>query len=324
MFNSVSVFAKSPGVDDTGLTCALDATAQALSCTTPAGLDLAQGEFITLQLDVTMDQFAFLRVWNRAYTFADETIGPNGTEDNVNKFQKGTGQCGDPASGFHTGSGTAADLALAESETIMGIGCNYVKKNATVAGPDFALTKTDSKDPVNVGEQFTYTLAIKHVSGGPSPQVLVTDPLPASVKFVSVTQSQGTCTHDGAAAGGLLSCDLGPMLNGSSATVGIVAEVLPGTEGTTFVNTPACVDGSFVAGSDAFVDPPGNNCDSEDTTVPGPNPVIDVELVKEREPVVSCRRGTDDVHRHGDQQGPGQRHRGCGRRQPPGRPHVRE
>lgn len=97
------------------------------------------------------------------------------------------------------------------------------------AGCDLAITKTDTPDPVSVGEPLTYTLNVSNTPADPPPpqgqggysQVLVTDTLSASVDFVSVTPSQGTCTPP-AAGTSVVSCALGPLALNSSATIEIV------------------------------------------------------------------------------------------------------
>ncbi len=55
---------------------------------------------------------------------------------------------------------------------------------------DLAITKTDSRDPVEPGSVFSYTLSV--VNNGPSDAtgVVVTDSLPAHVSFVSATPTQ--------------------------------------------------------------------------------------------------------------------------------------
>lgn len=114
------------------------------------------------------------------------------------------------------------------------------------AGCDLAITKGDSPDPVNVGEPLTYTLNVTNTPADPPPpegqggwpQVLVTDTLPQSVEFVSVTPSQGTCAPP--ADAGVVQCNLGPLGLNQSATIEIV--VVPQVAGE--IQNTASVQGS--------------------------------------------------------------------------------
>jgi uncharacterized repeat protein (TIGR01451 family) len=141
--------------------------------------------------------------------------------------------------------------------TFNGASDAFVAKVAETVGvaADLSLVKTDSPDPVRVKEVLTYTLTV--TNGGPDDATAVTveDQLPAGVQFVSATASQGTCTQ----AGGVVTCSLGSLANGASATVTI--KVRPTAKGT--LSNTAEVEA-------AEPDPnPGNNSDTETTTVNG-------------------------------------------------------
>jgi uncharacterized repeat protein (TIGR01451 family) len=114
--------------------------------------------------------------------------------------------------------------------------------------PDLALTMTDSPDPVQVGNNLTYTIT---VFTNLSTTATMTDHLPAGVTFVSANPSQGSCTGTSTVV-----CNLGLIVAGANATVSLV--VTPTTAGT-LSNTASVPD---------FGDPtPLNNTDTELTTV---------------------------------------------------------
>ena len=59
---------------------------------------------------------------------------------------------------------------------------------------NLSVTKTDSPDPIIVGENLTYTLVVINDGPDESTGVLLTDNLPDNVEFVSATPTQGSCS----------------------------------------------------------------------------------------------------------------------------------
>jgi virginiamycin B lyase len=59
--------------------------------------------------------------------------------------------------------------------------------NVTSAGADLALSGTPSPNPVNFGNNLTYTLTVKNEGGAEATGVKLTDSLPSGVTFVSAT-----------------------------------------------------------------------------------------------------------------------------------------
>jgi uncharacterized repeat protein (TIGR01451 family) len=121
------------------------------------------------------------------------------------------------------------------------------------AETDVGITKTDSNDPAPTGRDLTYTLTVTNNGPDATPAVEVTDTLPASVTFVSATPSQGTCDQ----SGNVVTCQLGALGSGDTATVDIV--VRP-TQAGRITNT-ASVDTRTPDSASA------NNTTSEDTTI---------------------------------------------------------
>ena len=123
----------------------------------------------------------------------------------------------------------------------------------TCASADIAITKTDSVDPVVAGNPLGYTLTVTNTGPDTATDVVVEDALPAGVIFGSATPSQGTCSE----AGGVVSCDLGDLASGASATV--LIDVTPTTAGS--------LSNSASVSSDAADPDQGNNTATELTTV---------------------------------------------------------
>ena len=123
---------------------------------------------------------------------------------------------------------------------------------ATFAMADKSLTKTGFPGAF-VGSPLIYSISVTNNGPDTDGDVVVTDTLPTGVTFLSATPSQGTCTQTGVT----VTCDLGTMASGDSATIQVA--VLATTAGV-LTNT-ACVSG-------AASDPDAtNDCASVDTVV---------------------------------------------------------
>jgi uncharacterized repeat protein (TIGR01451 family) len=117
---------------------------------------------------------------------------------------------------------------------------------------DLAVTKSDLPDPVSRGGTLTYSALVTNQGLNPAVAVSLTDQLPANVRFVSVTPS-GNCTE----ANGTVTCSLGDIPNGDSATIMItVTARRTGTVTNTAQVSSLSPDPNLA-----------NNTDSEDTVI---------------------------------------------------------
>jgi uncharacterized repeat protein (TIGR01451 family) len=133
---------------------------------------------------------------------------------------------------------------------------NNTASATTTVNPaaDLAVTKVDSPDPAHVGQQLTYTITVTNNGASPATGVTLTDNLPKTTGFGSVSSTRGSCTRSKQT----VTCNLGSLADGASATVTIV--VKPTKKGT-ITNTAS-------AAASTPTDPVGlNNSDSEPTTV---------------------------------------------------------
>jgi uncharacterized repeat protein (TIGR01451 family) len=96
----------------------------------------------------------------------------------------------------------------------------------TTGAVDVSVTKSASPDVVQVGDELTYTIEVTNNGETPATGVTVTDDLPDGVTYVSSSASQGTCGE----SAGTVTCELGDLAGGASASVEIVVTV--DTDGT--------------------------------------------------------------------------------------------
>lgn len=92
-------------------------------------------------------------------------------------------------------------------------------------GSDLALGMTAAPEPVVIGNNLIYTLSVTNFGPSSATNVNVSQILPAGSVFVSATASQGAASH----AGGVVTCNLGRVNPGRTATVTVVT--LPTTPG---------------------------------------------------------------------------------------------
>lgn len=122
---------------------------------------------------------------------------------------------------------------------------------------DLSITKDGSEPSVPMKGGLTYTLTVTNDGPFPAKAATVEDALPDSVRFVSVGSSTGTCEHDGSQFGGTVTCSIGSLGDGESATIAIdVVTRQAGDIENTATVTSVTVDLN-----------PGNNTDSERTVV---------------------------------------------------------
>ncbi len=132
---------------------------------------------------------------------------------------------------------------------------DYTFASISTCSADLAVIKTDSSDPILVGQTLTYTLTVTNNGPDKATGVVLTDTLPAGVLFGSATPSQGSCSH----SAGVVTCNLGSLNNLASATVTIT--VTPTTAGVK-TNT------ATVTTNEADTNP-ANDTATELTTVEG-------------------------------------------------------
>lgn len=151
-----------------------------------------------------------------------------------------------PGTYFNDAGGTVSDGSVEPT----GPTAPITVTEGTPDSADLSIVKTDSPDPVLVGGSLTYTLAVSNAGPDTAAGVTVSDTLPAGTSYVSSTPSQGTCSGTTT-----VTCSLGSLVSGGSATVTIV--VTANTVGT-LTNTASV--------SSSTSDPNAQNNSSSATT----------------------------------------------------------
>jgi uncharacterized repeat protein (TIGR01451 family) len=121
---------------------------------------------------------------------------------------------------------------------------------------DLKITKTVDKTSANIGDTLTYALKADNLGPTGATGVKITDTLPSTLQIVGTPIStQGTC----AVAGQTVTCTVGSLANGASATATIVAKLLPAAAASSVANT------GTVSGNE-FDPTPGNDASTPTTT----------------------------------------------------------
>jgi len=115
-----------------------------------------------------------------------------------------------------TATATATSTATATATATATVPPGPTPSPSTAPVADVVLNIADSPDPVQVGQNLTYTITVSvgTIGLGHPLQVTMNDALPAGVTFVSVAPSQGACFGTSA-----INCQLGTLPPNSSATV---------------------------------------------------------------------------------------------------------
>jgi uncharacterized repeat protein (TIGR01451 family) len=127
--------------------------------------------------------------------------------------------------------------------------------NALAPSADAGIAVADAPDPIGQGGLLTYTIQASNTGPSTAAAVTVTDTLPVQAAFVSSSPGFPTCVH----LAGVVTCTLGALAPGASATVTVEATVSPTALGA--ISSTAAVTG-------ATPDPvSANNTEIETTTV---------------------------------------------------------
>ena len=140
-------------------------------------------------------------------------------------------------------------------------------------GVDVAVGMTDTPNPVVIGSNLVYTITVTNFGPNAGKDVVMSQVLPASVIFLSAVSSQGSCSY----VGGTVTCDLGAMDPGTTATINVaVTTTAPGVIFST----------ASVLSTDTDPDP-SNNSATVSTRVLIPSSDLSVGIADAPDPVLA-------------------------------------
>ncbi len=193
---------------------------------------------------------------NRAINFSSLAVGSAATVTLVATVN-GTG-----------GASISNTATVGATTTDPNSGNNSAVTTTTVSSADLSITKSDSPDPVNAGENITYTLVVTNNSSTiPAESVTVSDQLPANTTFVSVGATPAGWTRtDATALGqtGTVTYTLPTLAANGTATFTITVKVDSNAANNSTISNTATVGSNTPDGNSA------NNSATQTTTVHTP------------------------------------------------------
>jgi uncharacterized repeat protein (TIGR01451 family) len=142
---------------------------------------------------------------------------------------------------------------------------------------DLSVTKTDSADPVNHGDNFDYTITVTNAGPSNATTASVTDTLPADATFVSLASPAGwSCTTPAVGGGGTVTCTNLSAATGSA--VFTLTVHVDAASATTLMSNTATV-------SSATSDPNGGNNSATETTTLTSSADVSIAKVDTPDPV---------------------------------------
>jgi uncharacterized repeat protein (TIGR01451 family) len=164
---------------------------------------------------------------------------------------------------------------------------------SALAQSDLTIAKTDSADPVTVGDEFTYSVTVTNNGTDAATSVEVVDMLPNEVEFVSASQG---CTLQGSKR---VSCSLETVTGGASETVEIRVRAIRDGQATntaTVSSTPADSnpDNNEATHETTIQEGPAPACAGETATVVG-TPGADTLTGTDQRDVIKALGGNDRI-----------------------------
>lgn len=154
---------------------------------------------------------------------------------------------------------------------------------------DLSLTKTDSPDPVNAGQNLTYTITVQNAGPSVSSNPSWSDTLPTGTTFDSLTAPAGwSCTTPAVGATGTVNCSRATLALGSEAFTLVVAVDASLANGTILSNTASATDST--------TDPNAANDSATQTTTVGTSADLAITKTDAPDPVTAGNNVTYTIN----------------------------
>jgi uncharacterized repeat protein (TIGR01451 family) len=157
------------------------------------------------------------------------------------------------------------NTATASSPDDPSTGNNSATAITTVSsgvGADLRVAKSDSPDPVSTGGNITYSIGISNSGPLGATSLALSDMVPANTTFVSLTIAAGwSCLTPAVGGTGTVTCTIGSLAAGASASFTLVVKVNAGTPNTTVITNTTTITATLTDPSTA------NNTATATTTV---------------------------------------------------------
>ena len=143
-----------------------------------------------------------------------------------------------------------------------------VPAQAATGATDLSILTTDSADPVNAGQSFTYTLLVSNIGANDATSLVVADAIPAAFTLTNATAPTGLCTS----VAPNVSCTLPSLVAADTWTITVSVTAKTSVPGGTITNTA-----TVASPEDVDVATAANNTSSQDTVL---NKSADLSIVK--------------------------------------------
>ncbi|MDP9343650.1 MAG: hypothetical protein M3Q23_16475 [Actinomycetota bacterium] len=156
---------------------------------------------------------------------------------------------------------------------LVGMAAILLQGGVSLAAPPSADLKVTKSGPATAtaGTDISYTITVKNLGPDTATAPTLTDPLPPSTTFVSVTAAGWTCTHPGVGGTGTVSCTRNAdMANGDTDTITLVVHV---------ISTPTTCSLKNTASVDSTTSDP-DNTNNSDSATPTLGSCADVSVTK--------------------------------------------